>query len=168
MLPALQIRPERPEDRRAVFAVHSAAFPSEAEARLVEALRAHGKAIVSLVAEQAGEVVGHILFSPVTVDGVGGGLGLAPLAVLPNVQRTGIGTRLGEAGLEACRQGGWPFAVVLGGPAYYARFGFVRASRYGLGNEYGEDEAFQVLALVPGGVPAGGLVRYADEFADLG
>ena len=78
----------------------------------------------------------------------------------------GVGSRLIEAGLEACRAAGLPFVVVLGHEGYYPRFGFRRASERGLGNEYGADEAFMVLELRPGSLPSGGgLVRYAPEFA---
>jgi putative acetyltransferase len=166
------IRPEHDGDAAAIRRVHRAAFPTAAEARLVDRLRAAGHARVSRVAESDGRVVGHILFSPVTIDGSrdgGEGLGLAPLAVAPPHQRRGIGAALVRDGLAACRHAGRPFVVVLGDPAYYARFGFARAAAAGLDNEYGADEAFMVLELRPGALPAaGGLVRYAPAFAELG
>jgi putative acetyltransferase len=168
----ITIRPERPGDEAAIRAVHGAAFPSDDEARLVDRLRASAQARVSLVAEVAGAVVGHILFSPVSLvapPASGQGLGLAPLAVLPGHQRRGVGSALVREGLAACRQQGHPFVVVLGHPGYYPRFGFRRASALGLGNEYGADEAFMVLELQPGAVPeGGGLVRYGPEFAEWG
>lgn len=164
------IRPETPADIDAVRAVHKAAFPNPTEAGLVDRLRASGKAKVSLVAEVEGQIVGHILFSPVTISGPTGdvatGLGLAPLAVLPDVQRRGIGSRLTREGLDACRNGGYSFVVVLGHPTYYPRFGFERADPRGIGNEYGADEAFMVLELLPGSLPAEGLAKYAAEFAE--
>jgi putative acetyltransferase len=165
-----EVRPEQPSDAAAVARVHEAAFPTDAEARLVALLRDAGKATVSLVAVTEGRVVGHVLFSPVTIHGSPTvGLGLAPVAVLPECQRRGVGSRLIEAGLDVCRGAGVPFAVVLGHPDYYPRFGFRRASERGLGNEYGADEAFMVLELLPGSLPAGGgLVRYATEFALVG
>jgi putative acetyltransferase len=166
----VSVRPERAEDGAAVRAVHRAAFPTDTEARLVDRLRARGQARVSLVAEADGGVVGHILFSPVSVltpSGPCQGLGLAPLAVLPPHQRRGIGSALVREGLAACRREGCGFVVVLGHPGYYPRFGFRRASAVGLGNEYGADEAFMVLELQPGSLPAGGgLVRYGPEFAE--
>jgi putative acetyltransferase len=114
-----------------------------------------------------GAVVGHVLFSPVTVAGAPDGIGLAPLAVLPAHQRRGVGSALVREGLEACRRLGCPFVVVLGHPGYYPRFGFRRAAGAGLGNEYGADEAFMVLALRPGSLPAGGgLVRYGPDFGE--
>lgn len=159
------IREEVPRDVGAVRELLQAAFPTPDEATLVDALRLSGRLTVSLVAVEGDEVVGHIAFSPVTVASSSGGLGLAPLAVLPDRQRRGIGSRLVEDGLAACRSLGVPFVVVLGDPNYYARFGFTPALRFGLGDEYGGGEAFQVLELVPKGIPAdAGLVRYAPEF----
>jgi putative acetyltransferase len=165
----LCIRPEQPTDAVAIRRVLEAAFPTPAEAHLVGLLRDGGHLGVSLVAERDGEIVGHIAFSPVDVEGAageGGGSGLAPLAVLPAYQRQGIGGRLVREGLAACERMGSGFVVVLGEPEYYQRFGFTRADRRGLGNEYGADEAFMVLELRSGGIPAdGGLIRYGPEFA---
>ena len=164
-------RPETLADLAAVRRVHEAAFPTPAEARLVDQLRAHRKAVVSLVEERAREITGHILFSPIAVEGVTLSrlaLGLAPVAVLPACQRQGVGSRLVRAGLKACRGMACGFVVVLGEPGYYGRFGFEQASRRGLRNEYGVDDAFQVFELTAGAIPpAGGLVKYAPEFAGL-
>jgi putative acetyltransferase len=165
----VSIRPEQPTDAAAVRQVHASAFPSPAEARLVDRLREGGKALVALVAEAGGVVVGHIVFSPVTLEppADGQGVGLAPLAVLPGHQRRGIGARLVEEGLAACRRAGYAFVVVLGHPGYYPRFGFRRAGARGLRNEYGADEAFMALELRAGSLPpGGGLVRYGPEFAE--
>jgi putative acetyltransferase len=164
----LTIRPERAEDEAAIRAVHCAAFPTDTEARLVDRLRTGGHARVSLVAEEDGVVVGHIVFSPVLVGAPPArceGLGLAPVAVLPAHQRQGVGSALTRAGLAVCRQEGIAFVVVLGHPGYYPRFGFQPASAAGLDNEYGAEEAFMVLELQPGALPTpGGLVRYGPEF----
>lgn len=160
------VRPEAAADVAAVYAVHAAVFPTDAEARLVNALRAAGRLSVSLVAEDGGQVVGHVAFSPVSVAGAAGGLGLAPLGVTPAWQRRGVGGRLVREGLAVVAWFGAGFVVVLGHPGYYPRFGFRRAGEFGLGNEYGADEAFMVVELRPGGLPAGGgLVRYGPEFA---
>jgi putative acetyltransferase len=154
----------------AVFAIHAAAFPTDAEARLVDRLRAAGEARVSLVAEVNGAVVGHVLFSPVAIEAASGhrtGLGLAPVAVLPPYQRQGVGSALIREGLAICRQQRCLFVVVLGHPEYYPRFGFRRASEVGLSNAYGADAAFMVTELEQGALPAdGGLVRYGPEFAE--
>jgi putative acetyltransferase len=168
---SVRTRPETAADAAAIRRVHEQAFPTPAEAVLVDQLRTHGKATISWVAQHDGEVVGHILFSPVTVDGLSlssPALGLAPVAVLPARQRQGVGASLVRDGLEACRHRGCGFVVVLGEPAYYRRFGFEKASRYGLHNDYGVDDEFQVRELQAGSIPlGGGLVRYASEFAGL-
>ena len=93
---------------------------------------------------------------------------LAPVAVLPDYQNRGIGSRLIREGLAACERGGCGFVVLLGEPAFYRRFGFDRADRCGLGNEYGADEAFMVLEL-KGGALSGrnGVVRYGPEFREF-
>jgi putative acetyltransferase len=165
----VSIRPEQPADAAAIRRVLEAAFPTAAEARLVELLGAEVHLVISLVAESDGEIVGHIAFSPVRIDGEsveGIGIGLAPLAVVPEYQRRGIGGQLIREGLAACEHAGYGFVVVLGEPEYYQRFGFTRADRRGLGNEYGADEAFMVLELREGRIPEdGGLVRYGPEFA---
>ena len=167
----VEIRPCTAADQADALAVHEAAFPTDGEARLVALLTSRGKSRVSLVAESGGRIVGHVLFSPVQVRGAAStshGLGLAPLAVLPEFQRRDIGTKLVEAGLAACRQLGQPFVVVLGEPEYYGRFGFRRASLHGLANEYNADEAFQVFELKAGGLhDVRGLVQYAPEFAEI-
>lgn len=146
------------------------AFPTDAEARLVDALRAGGLMVVSLVAERAGEVLGHVLMSPVTLEPSGPpGAGLAPIAVHPSRQRCGIGSALVREGLAACAATGIAFVVVLGDPAYYGRFGFRRASARGLANEYGADAAFGVVELKPGALTGGpALVRYHPEFSRVG
>src|SRR5262245_48756412 len=123
----------------AIRRVNEQAFGRSAEADLVDALRARGRISLSLVAERGGEVVGHILFSPVRVDSARGsiaGLGLAPMSVLPAHQRTGIGSLLVRAGLDECRRADHGWVVVLGHPEYYPRFGFVPARRHGLAWEH--------------------------------
>ena len=165
---AVHIRRERPEDAPAIRAIHEAAFPGPGEARLVDGLRAARRLSVSRVAESHGAVVGHVAFSPVTVAGAGDGLGLAPVAVASALRGRGVGGALIRSGLEACRDAGAGFVVVLGEPAYYGRFGFTAAGEWGLCDEYGGGAAFQALELRPGAIPRGaGLVRYAPEFGAL-
>jgi putative acetyltransferase len=160
--------PEQPDDIAGIRRVQEAAFPTAAEARLVDALRASGRLRLSLVAEMDGGIVGHIAFSPVRLDGLPAcpdGLGLAPLAVLPDFQGQGAGSRLVREGLAACARASCPYVVVLGAPAYYGRFGFAPASRWGLRDEFGGGDAFMAVELQAGGIPPGaGLVRYAPEF----
>jgi putative acetyltransferase len=163
------VRPEQPGDAAAVHAVHATSFPTPAEARLVDLLRAAGRLRVSLVAEVGGAVVGHIAFSPVTTASGATGAGLAPVAVAEPHRRRGIAAGLVRAGLKACRAAGFGWAVVLGEPGYYSRFGFRPAAEFGLADEYGGGPAFQAIELIPGALPVGaGLVRYAPEFASVG
>jgi putative acetyltransferase len=172
------IRAEQPGDEPAIRRVQLAAFPTPAESQLVDNLRSADRLTISLVALLENEIVGHIAFSPVTIEAAtngdtinstatsAGGLGLAPLAVLPDHQRSGIGTALGHAGMAECRRLQTPFVVVLGSPDYYPRFGFSAAARWKLLDEYEGGPAFQAIELVAGAIPAGGgLVRYAPEFA---
>lgn len=161
------VRPERSGDESAIHGVHRSAFPTEAEARIVDALRSAGRLSVSLVAEHEGRIVGHVALSPVTLDGTGGGLGLAPVAVLAEHRRQGIAASLVREGLAECARAGVGFVVVLGDPSYYARFGFVAASRFGLSDEYGGGDAFQVIELRPGAIARGALVLYAPELRTL-
>jgi predicted N-acetyltransferase YhbS len=165
------IRSSQPSELAAIEAVHRAAFPTDVEARLVRLLIERGKDTVSLVAAQDGQIAGHVLFSSATIEADGQvaatGLGLAPIAVLPAVQNRGLGSALIRAGLDVCRQLAAPFVVVLGEPAYYGRFGFVPASRYGLTGEFGGDDAFQVQWLGDERAISGGLVRYATEFREI-
>lgn len=169
----MEIRDESPADIPAVRRVNEAAFASSPnEARLVDLLRARGKARISLVAASGDHVVGHVLFSPVTLEPARAGfdgVGLAPVAVLPEHQRQGIGSKLIREGIEKCRQAGYEAVVVLGDPGYYARFGFTRASDYGLRNEYAVVEEFMVLELNAGALPGmKGVVKYAPEFNEAG
>jgi len=165
------IRGERTGDSEPIHAVNVAAFPTDAEARLVDALRAQVHGFVSLVAELDDTVVGHIAFSPVTIgdDPDERVLGLAPMAVRPDRQGQGVGSALVTAGLQACRDAGAVAVVVLGHPDYYPRFGFRPASRFGLSCEYDvPDEAFMALELKPGTLSScHGMVRYHPAFQDV-
>jgi putative acetyltransferase len=168
MATSIQIRPEQPDDKAAIRILNVACFPTDAEARLVDLLRDASRLAVSLIAVDGDKTVGHVAFSPVTADGSAAGAGLAPLAVAESHRRRGIAESLVRAGLDAVRTQGFTWAVVLGEPAYYARFGFLPAPQFGLSDEYGGGDAFQVMALGANGVPKGaGLVRYAPEFASV-
>jgi putative acetyltransferase len=163
------IRLEEQGDAAAIYAVHAASFPTQLEARLVDALRTAGRLSVSLVAEVEGAVVGHVAFSPVATAGGAVGVGLGPVAVVDSHRRRGIAAALVRAGLDACRTSGFGWAVVLGEPAYYGRFGFRAAERFGLSDDYGGGSAFQALELSPEAMPKGaGLVGYAPEFGIFG
>ena len=124
------IRAERAGDEPAIAALIEEAFAAAPhsdgnESGIVEALRSAGALAVSLVAEENGDLVGHVAFSPVTVGGESGGwFGLGPVAVSPSYQGQGIGAALIEAGLEKLRSSDASGCVVLGEPEYYGRFGF--------------------------------------------
>ena len=166
---SVEIRQEAEGDRAAIGNVNRAAFEGDAEAKLIDALRAGGFVEVSLVAEVAGEVVGHILFSRVTIrtDSLMlDALSLAPMAVMPSHQRTGIGTKLVHIGLETCRGLGHKIVVVLGHPEFYRRFGISSELARTLESPFGGGEAWMALELRPGSL-AGieGRVVYPPPFA---
>ena len=168
----ITVRHEQPEDIAVIHQVVQQAFGQPAEADLVDTLRRNGKAIFSLVAEDNGRVIGHILFSEVVIEAAAGqwkGIGLAPLAVSPERQNEGIGSLLTEQGLKLCRQAGHPFVVVLGHPEYYPRFGFVSASRFGIKSEYEvRDEVFMIIELREGSLAGfAGVVKYQPEFNEV-
>jgi putative acetyltransferase len=165
------VRMEGPHDAAGVRVVNESAFGQSTEADIVDALRAACSAdSLSLVAEDDGDVVGHVLFTPATVDDGArrvAGMGLAPLAVLPDRQRRGVGSALVRRGLELLRERGCPFVIVLGHPEYYPRFGFEPASARGLASQWEgvPDEAFMVLVLDEAAMDGvTGIARYRAEF----
>jgi putative acetyltransferase len=166
--PGLALRFERPEDHAAVDEVNRLAFGRPAETALVAALRPRPDCI-SLVACLEGDVVGHAFFTPVRIKGPSAHVvaaGLGPMAVRPDRQRQGIGSRLVRAGLQECRRAGYEAVVVLGHAAYYPRFGFRRSAEFGLRYEtLVPEEAFMALELRPGCLrDGGGIVSYLPEF----
>ena len=164
------VRKEKPEDVGGIRVVNERAFGQSQEADIVDALRGDCPDALSLVAVEKDRVVGHILFSPATIythEGIIQGMGLAPMAILPDCQRKGIGSKLVRAGLEALKASSCPFVIVLGHPEYYPRFGFVPASEHGLKCQWDgvPDKAFMVLIFdesVMKGVS--GVARYRSEF----
>ena len=146
----MRIREELPSDWNAVHELNAEAFDTKAEMDLVEMLREQASPLVSLVAEENGKIYGHIMFSPVTLDEHPELqlMGLAPMAVAPDRQRTGIGIMLVQAGLEECRKLGIGAVVVLGHPGYYPRFGFKPAVRFDIQSDYDvAEDVFMVLEL---------------------
>ncbi len=147
---ALEIAFEKPEDIEAVRQVNLAAFNGGGEADVVDLLRQDSDIFISLVAKIDDQVVGHILFTPVRIEQTDGGtisgLGLAPLAVRPEYQGQGIGSALCTLGMKLAAQAGYPFAVVLGHPGYYPRFGFEPASKFGIKSAFPDvgEEAFMI------------------------
>jgi putative acetyltransferase len=146
----LVVRPATPKDFAAIHAVEAAAFAQEHEALIVEGVRAEGAALVELVAEEDGEIVGHILFSRMTTDPVRRIAGLGPVAVRPEQQNRGLGEALCRAGLENLRAMGAEAVVVLGHPTYYPRFGFSREAARLIASPFADRPAFMALALTPG------------------
>jgi putative acetyltransferase len=163
----LIIRAETIEDYEAIREVNRRAFGGDEEARLVDALRDQGYARISLVAELAGRVVGHIFFSdlPIAIEaGTVEALALAPLAVLPSDQGRGIGSALVDLGLKACRRAGHRIVVVVGHPEFYPRFGFSARLAERLGSPF-PGPAFMAIELDPGALEGvEGAVRYPPPF----
>ncbi|MGJ0489872.1 GNAT family N-acetyltransferase [Methylobacter sp.] len=167
----MQIRHENKKDAASIQAVNKAAFESAAEAGLVDALREQAHPVISLVADDGGVIVGHILFSPVALLGhpelkI---MGLAPMAVSPAHQRKGTGSALVRAGLEACRKLGFRAVVVLGHPEFYPRFGFLPSTRFDIDCEYEvPEDVFMVMELQPGYLAgATGTIKYHAAFSNL-
>ena len=167
----IEIRAEQPQDADAIRAVNDHAFGQPEEGVIVNKLREKCENLLSLVAVLDDCVVGHILFSPVTLESGGKtieGIGLAPMAVLPEYQRQGIGSQLVRAGIEKLKEAGCPFIIVLGHAEYYPRFGFEPASRHGIRSEWSvPDEVFMILALDESAMPGvSGVAKYRPEFAE--
>jgi putative acetyltransferase len=170
--PAIQLRPEEPDDVAAIATVIETAFEIAAEAQLVAALREAEALTVSLVALAGGRIVGHVALSPVAVGGATSGnrwLGLAPLAVLPEWRRRGIGGELVHAALAIAAARQSTLVFVLGRPSYYERLGFEVAASHGWRCVYDAPEpAFRVHRLGEGHrLPPPGTVTYHAAFDAL-
>lgn len=158
------IREALPQDAGAVFEVVHAAFGERAEAELVERLRADGDTVFSLVAEEEGSVVGHVLLSK--MEAPFRALALAPVSVAPARQRRGIGSALIENAIGRTRDAGWDGIFVLGDPGYYERFGFDCAAASGFASPYAGPH-FMLLKLSTKAVSTTGELRHARAFAAL-
>ena len=165
------VRREEAKDLAAVHALNVSAFESPAEANLVDILRKQAHPVASLVAEDSLTVVGHIMFSPVSLSGhpelkI---MGLAPMAVERTHQKKGIGTALVRAGLEQCKALGYGAAVVLGHPDYYPRFGFSPSTHFDIGCEYeAPKETFMAVELQPGYLDGkSGTIKYHAAFKNV-
>ncbi|MFB4279315.1 MULTISPECIES: GNAT family N-acetyltransferase [unclassified Nonomuraea] len=160
-------RPEEERDVPAIRGINLAAFATSLEADLVDALRKDPAWLpgLSIVAEHDGVVAGHALFTRCHVDGAPA-LALAPCAVLPARQRQGAGSAAIIAGLDAARDRGESLVLVAGHPAYYPRFGFVRASSYSIRAPFDvPDEAMMALALAGARPVPSGTIAYPAPFA---
>lgn len=166
----ITIRHEQPGDEAAIRTVNEKAFGQLTEANIVDSLRRQCPDRLSLVAVSGQQIVGHILFTPVVIETAHetrSGMGLAPMALLPEHQRQGIGTRLVQVGLETLRTWGCPFVILVGHPEYYPRFGFVPASKHGIACQWEgvPDEAFMVMILDEKAMAGvSGTARYRPEF----
>lgn len=166
----LQIRKEQLGDYDAVREINRVTFEQDTESRIVDKIRDACEECLSLVAAIDGKLVGHILFSPVSLEskeGLNSGMGLGPMAVLPDYQKQGIGSSLVKEGLRLLKNAQVPFVIVLGHPSYYPRFGFEKAKNYALFPQWQgiPDEAFMVLFFdesLKGKIR--GIVKYRAEF----
>ena len=165
----MKIRFEQFEDKQQIQLLVTKAFESDAEAKLVNVLGESGCEKLSLVALDGNVIIGHILFTPVKLDGDTQlqMLGLAPLSVSAEHQGIGIGSELVKAGLYECKKLNYDAVVVLGAPKYYGRFGFKSASDFGISSVYEvEDEYFMLLEQRNGSLDGKiGIVRYHEAFA---
>lgn len=164
----IEIRKETPADYAAVRRLNEIAFENGPEAALVDKLRTVCDRYVAFVAVDDGEVVGHVLFTPATLDGSDAvGMGLAPMAVLPSRQGEGIGSQLVRHGLAHLKRARCPYVIVLGHPAYYPRFGFEPASHFRLESQWPgvPAEAFMIAVFDRSALPKDRAVaRYRPEF----
>lgn len=176
----IEIREERADDVASIRDVNKRAFGQDQEGNIVDALRSNGGALLSLVATRNDRVVGHIMYSPATIDDstpaagdasgiVITGAALGPMAVLPEHQRHGIGSKLIDAGTRKLKDAGCPFIVVVGHANYYPRFGFKAAITYGIKCEWPvPDDVFMLLVLDHArmhGVT--GFAKYRHEFSSV-
>lgn len=163
----ISIRTSTPRDRDAIRLVEEHAFGQPVEAGLVDALVTGGDAVTELVAEEDGQVVGHILFSRLFVEADGAkfpAVALAPLAVEPSFHGTGIGGALVREAHVRLKEAGETLSVVLGDPEYYGRFGYDHQRAAGFESDY-QGDALQAVAW--GDAPANGRLVYAPAFSGL-
>ena len=165
---SIEIREERPDDVAAVRDLNRRAFGQDQESNIVDALRANGAALLSLVATVDDRVVGHIMYSPLSVGDVNGAA-LGPMAVIPERQRQGIGSKLVEAGNRKLKDAGCPFIIVVGHADYYPRFGFTPASEHGIKCEWDVlDDVVMLLVLEQAKMESvSGLATYRHEFSSV-
>jgi putative acetyltransferase len=165
---SIKIREECPDDVVAVRDLNRRAFGQDQESSIVDALRANRAALLSLVATVNDQVVGHIMYSPVFMGNVEGAA-LGPMAVLPECQRQGIGSKLIDAGNQKLKDAGYPFIIVVGHADYYSRFGFRPASEYGIKCEWDvPNDVFMLLVLDETKMEGvSGLAKYRHEFSSV-
>jgi putative acetyltransferase len=168
----MSIRVEKPTDIEKIWRINAEAFETEEEANLVNVLRNSDLSYISLIYEENHELVGHIFFTPVELVGNNSGLrviGLAPMAVIPEMQNKGIGSLLVKAGIQQCISEGYDAIVVLGHPNYYPKFGFVPSVKYGIKSEYEvPEDVFMILELKENTLQGRqGTVKYHEAFSSV-
>lgn len=166
------IRPEKNEDIPVIHQVNQLAFGRENEAQLVSMLRKENVITLSLVAESNGQIIGHILFSPVTItnaDSRWQAVGLGPIAVLPEFQNQGVGAALIRSGMDELKKLGHDVVIVLGHPEYYPRFGFKPSKPFGIQWEVDVPEKDFMMAELNPSAQNGrkGIVHYHPAFRDV-
>jgi putative acetyltransferase len=167
----ISIRAESRGDIDAIHAINRYLFETDSEAKLVDLLRSRDKLIISLVAEDEGKLIGHIAFSRVYNESNSGvrGLGLGPMAVIPERQNCGIGSQLVKAGIGHGKSLGYDYIVVLGHPTYYPRFGFIPARQFDLHCAWEvPEDVFMALEVQTNSLSnVNGLVMYEPEFSEV-
>ncbi|MGD2271472.1 MAG: N-acetyltransferase [Desulfobacterales bacterium] len=168
----ITVRRELPADITAIRQINRATFGQFAEAEIVGALRSVSALTLSLIAQLDDRIVGHIAFSPVKIKSAGritNAIGLAPMPVLPEYQKRGIGARLATEALGILQRLGHKVVIVVGHPSYYARFGFVSAHNHEIRCEYEcPPEAFMLKELQDNALKGiSGIVRFRPEFASV-
>ena len=164
------IKLEQPSNINDIHDVNEKAFGQSQEANIIDNIRKNCDDVLSLVAIEKDKIVGHILFSPVIIEGEHGvvkGMGLAPIAVLPEFQRQGVGSQLVNMGIGQLRERKCPFIIVLGHPEYYPRFGFESAARFGIKSQWEgiPDNVFMILWLDTSMMhQIRGIAKYRSEF----
>jgi putative acetyltransferase len=168
----ITLRFEKSRDYKDITRINDLAFGQKNEGILIEHLRKNRDFLpeLSIVAEKDCIIIGHILFFPIQIkskDNSYKSVSLVPMAVLPEYQNQGIGSKLIRYGLEKCREKGCQLVIVLGHPEYYPRFGFEKASKWGIRPPFeAPDEAFMAIELVEGGLKGvAGVVEYPDEYS---
>ncbi|MFH1768675.1 MAG: N-acetyltransferase [Candidatus Omnitrophota bacterium] len=166
----ITVRGEKRKDIAVIRDINEKAFGQRQEADIIDKLRDKCSYFLSLVAEIDGCLVGHILFTPAVIEGEDGsrveGVGLAPMAVLPQYQKQGVGSALVRAGFTELEKKGCLFVIVLGHAEYYPRFGFEPASRYGIGSQWDVPEDVFMILMFDGTKMEGvkGTAKYRPEF----
>jgi putative acetyltransferase len=165
-----RIREENKNDYDAIKNVNDKAFHQPQEGNIIDKIRNTNTKMLSLVAEIDNKIVGHIFFSSTEIEGypeIKDGMGLAPMSVIPEYQKQGIGKMLIDEGISILKKLSVPYIIVLGHEHYYPKFGFEKASKYSLKSQWDEvpDEAFMVMILDKERMKdVHGVVRYRDEW----